>query len=89
MRSSHSLDRLDRGRRIRALAHRRHLIEPVGTSAGRRSPVEPCAWADSGCQAGMFGGSGLSVGLQARLVAAVERRPLRSRFCLPRPSAAS
>jgi hypothetical protein len=43
-----------------SLAHRRRLIEPVGTSAGRRSPVEPCAWADSGCQAGMFGGSGFS-----------------------------
>ena len=72
MRSSHSLDRLDTafdddrlvadaGLLVPAtLAHRRPLIGPLGTFAVRRSPVEPCESADSGRQAGTFGGSGLA-----------------------------
>ena len=43
-----------------SLANRRRLIDPIGTPAGRPRPVEPCEWADSGRQAGMFGGSRLT-----------------------------
>ena len=61
----------------RSLAHRRRLIGSTGTSAGRRSPVEPCEWAGPSRQRRLIGGSGLSRSMR------LERR--RSRLRLDRP----
>ena len=55
----------------RSLAHRRRLIGSTGTSAGRRSPVEPCEWAGPSRQRRLIGGSGLR--LRRRLIPALDR----------------
>jgi hypothetical protein len=36
----------------RSVARRRRRIDPIGAAAGRRSPGEPCEWADSAVRRG-------------------------------------